>query len=218
MRYVAVLTIVFTLMSCVPECYEMAYDTYDDLRTRDKDLRIELAEGSKDFFSNWTKLDSSQISFLTKIGVPAYAQELGFGIPVEVTLAQSILESGWGKSELSKVHCNYFGIKAKKKGEQYVVMSTHEYVAGKKVTKNAKFRKYKDSQEAMADRTQWFLSNRRYKKVDFEKYDYKQFSDLLQTKGYATDPEYSKKLQRIIKMYNIDKYATWLRYNLPKYE
>jgi flagellum-specific peptidoglycan hydrolase FlgJ len=217
MKYVAILTILLAVTSCSIECHDLTADTYDNLRTPDQDLRVSLTKGSFDFFEGNTKLDSSKIAFLTKIGVPAYAQEIGFGIPVEVTLAQSVLESGWGTSELSESYHNYFGIKARKR-QASVTMSTKEYVAGKRITKDAKFRKFDSPEEAIAERTQWFLNNWRYRKVNFDDYDYKSFCDLLQEKGYATDPHYSTKLQFIIERYNIDNYAIWLRNNLPKYE
>ena len=219
MKYVAILTLLM-LFSCSQEVYEVAYDcSVIELSVEeDFDLASELKDGSVSFFDNHTDLSAEQIEFLTTIGIPAYAQELGFGIPVEVTLAQSILESSWGNSILAKGHYNYFGIKAKKKSESYVSMSTHEYVRGKKVKKDAHFRSFGSTEEAMAERTIWFLDNWRYKNIDFTVYDYKEFCDLLQKKGYATDPHYSRKLQRIIKMYSIDKYANWLRFKLPKYE
>ena len=90
-------------------------------------------------------------------------------------------------------------------------MVTNEVVNGERISKKAKFRKYEDPSHCFADRVIWFHSNSRYSDKDFRSMDYIEFADMLQDAGYATDPNYSKKLKRIVKMYKLDDYSKFIR-------
>ena len=90
-------------------------------------------------------------------------------------------------------------------------MVTNEVVNGKRISKKAKFRKYQDPSHCFADRVIWFQSNSRYSDKDFRSMDYIEFADMLQNQGYATDPDYSKKLKRIVKMYRLDDYSKFIK-------
>lgn len=131
------------------------------------------------------------------------------GVLPSLTLAQAILESGWGNSELAYKHFNYFGIKAGN-SPQFVLMPTKEYIRGKWVTVQAKFRKYASVEEGIADHTNLFhrakLGNGlRYQKV-LDAKDYKQACIAVRECGYATDPNYTKLLTDIIEQNGLQKY------------
>ena len=70
-------------------------------------------------------------NFIKKWKWAAIWQGVRYGVPPSITLAQSILESGWGESQLSTAANNYFGIKADSscKGPIYNA-NTHEYYEG----------------------------------------------------------------------------------------
>jgi len=199
-------------MSCASD-KDFAYETFQDLQSKNN---MSLAEYLEDvtyiFVDNVipTKYDY-QDSFLNQILVKAFAQDLGYGIPLEIMTAQAILESGWGRSKLSRKHFNYFGIKEYRKGKNAAYMVTNEVVNGKRISKKAKFRKYDNPMDCFADRVIWFHQNHRYAGKDFSNMDYIQFADMLQEQGYATDPNYSKKLKRIVKMYRLDDYSKFIR-------
>lgn len=123
-----------------------------------------------------------------------------------LTIAQAILETGWGKSSIGN---NLFGIKANAswKGKIQTV-KTHEYVNGKKIYVDANFRDYNSIEESLEDRFK-LLSNSRYEKVVQAK-DYKESANEIYKAGYATDPNYPKKLIQIIeqnKLYLLDEEA-----------
>src|SRR5210317_2150953 len=61
------------------------------------------------------------------------------------------------------------------------------------------------------DRSEWFLGNSRYQDLDFEKIDCFQFTTELQERGYATDINYTIRLNRIIKKYKLCEYAAWVK-------
>ncbi len=123
-----------------------------------------------------------------------------------LTIAQAILETGWGKSALGN---NLFGIKADNSwvGKKQLV-TTNEHVNGKTITIQAWFRDYNSIYESLEDRYK-FLQAKRYAKIIGEK-DYKIACVEIQKAGYATDPQYPAKLIQIIEQYNlqnIDKQA-----------
>lgn len=129
-----------------------------------------------------------------------------YGIPWEVSVAQCILESGWGQSKLARKHGNYFWIKWKG-----VSMMTKEDYAWKLQDEMASFRTYKDMDESFEAYAQFLLENKRYSeafnygdKYIFwvsTKYQWRdpiQFLIELKKANYATDSEYVKKVTNVI--------------------
>ena len=119
-----------------------------------------------------------------------------------LTIAQAILETGWGGSSVGN---NLFGIKANKDWQgKTILKETHEYVNGKKIYIDAYFRDYENIYESLKDRFE-FLQKPRYKKVIGVE-DYKIACNEIWKAGYATDPQYPNKLIRIIEQYNLNEY------------
>jgi len=123
-----------------------------------------------------------------------------------LTIAQAILETGWGKSSLGN---NLFGIKADAgwTGKKQLA-TTNEHVGGKTITIQAWFRDYDSIYGSLEDRYK-FLQAKRYAKIVGEK-DYQTASIEIQKAGYATDPQYSSKLIKVIEqnnLQNIDRQA-----------
>ncbi len=127
-------------------------------------------------------------------------EEMGtYGIPASITLAQGILESGSGKSELVRKSNNHFGIKC------------HEW-KGDRVYHDDDllqecFRKYKNPNYSFRDHS-LFLKNRpRYAKLfELSIDDYKGWARGLKAAGYATDPAYPRKLIEIIERHDLQQY------------
>lgn len=107
--------------------------------------------------------------------------------------AQSALETGYGKHTAGGN--NYFGIKARP-GEGGEGVATQEFINGKMVTVNDKFRKYGSMQESAADYVKFLQENKRYKGVLGASTLEEAISAQSQT-GYATDPLYGSKLSGI---------------------
>ena len=114
-----------------------------------------------------------------------------------VTIAQAILESNWGRSELAKGANNLFGIKASKewKGEIYSI--------------KADFRKYPNFIESIKDHDIFFISTpwreKNYAAVLGAK-EYKTQALALQKCGYATDQKYGTKLINLIERLGLQQY------------
>lgn len=121
-----------------------------------------------------------------------------------VMIAQSILESNWGRSELSREYNNYFGIKAVQKGHG-VVFETEEYVDGKSGRYMESFKKYSSKKESFNHYAKLLSTAKRYEKVKTAR-DYKEAAKYIQEGGYATDPNYANKIISVIEKYGLNKY------------
>ena len=122
-----------------------------------------------------------------------------YGIPASITLAQGILESGAGRSGLSRKSNNHFGIKCHKDW-------TGERVYHDDDELQECFRKYKDPDKSFRDHSLFLTERTRYKDLfKLKKDDYKGWAKGLRKAGYATDPKYPKKLITIIERYKLFK-------------
>jgi len=125
------------------------------------------------------------------------------GIPASITLAQAALESGWGAAVRGN---NLFGIKADKSWTGPTVsFATTEHLDGRDVHLTDKFRKYDSYVESMVDHGRFLLANPRYRSC-FKETTGMGWATALQKAGYATDPEYAKKLQATIRARNLAFY------------
>jgi LysM repeat protein len=123
-----------------------------------------------------------------------------YKIPASITLAQGILESGAGVSELAKSSNNHFGIKCHSDW-------TGERIYRKDDGPNDCFRKYKNVADSYEDHANFLLKQSRYSVLfTYNIRDYSSWAKGLQTCGYATDKGYANKLIRIIEDYELYKY------------
>lgn len=118
-----------------------------------------------------------------------------------VTLAQAIIESRYGNSAPGN---NLFGIKGSYKGSSQLLKTT-EYVNGKYIKVYAKFRKYPNWYESIADHSWLLCSNKRYKNVIGCK-EYILACQHLKAAGYATAPDYDVTLIKCIETYNLTRF------------
>lgn len=129
------------------------------------------------------------------------SQETGF--PAEILLAQSALETGWGKSVIRYPNGassnNLFGIKADNRWQgKTVLSSTLEYADGVAVRKNEKFRAYSSYRDSMIDYVDFIRNNARYQEALKSLSEPDRYFDLIHQAGYATDPEYTSKIKKIL--------------------
>ena len=126
-----------------------------------------------------------------------------YGIPASVILAQAILESSNGKSQLSRECNNHFGIKATaswlKNGGEYGVYTDDK--------PNEKFCKYRSVGDSYEHHSQFLKQNKRYAQCfTLSPDDYKGWTKGIEKAGYATGGGYAVSLQRIIEANGLDKY------------
>lgn len=148
------------------------------------------------------KLASPGGGFISRLLAPAVEVSRQTGIPHQLILAQAALESGWGNKEIPRENgqpsYNLFGIKATPgwKGETTEITTT-EYINGVAKKVKAAFRVYHSYTDALHDYSKLLINNSRYQNVTLAKTP-EQAAQALQDGGYATDPQYAKKLIGII--------------------
>jgi Muramidase (flagellum-specific) len=140
--------------------------------------------------------------FINSVKEGALKGQREYGILASLTIAQAILESSWGRSQLAMRANNLFGVKAFSgwRGKR-ITMATTEWYDGKKQTVNADFRVYESFDESIEDHSK-LLSKGRYEAVR-RCGDYKSACMEIHKSGYATDPSYSDKLIAIIEEYRL---------------
>jgi len=146
-------------------------------------------------------INSAQ-EFVEKITPYAKSAADELGIDYRVIVAQSALETGWGKHVIKDTQgtnsFNFFNIKANKhwSGES-VAVSTLEYRNGIAAKEQAHFRRYNTVDDSFSDYTQ-LLQQPRYAQALSIVDDPEQFVHELQKAGYATDPNYADKIIQIM--------------------
>lgn len=167
-----------------------------------------LAAANTDTASNQVDLSSLYFSsnaksqnFIDSVAQGAINSWTKYGVLPSVTVAQAILESGWGQSALSTQAHNLFGIKGSYNG-QYVTMQTREVYNGQSYYIYDNFRKYANNSESVEDHGNFLYSNSRYANLLGDQ-SYASVARKLQADGYATDPSYASSLIKLVEMYNL---------------
>lgn len=146
---------------------------------------------------------SKNQSYADQYAEAAMEQMKRYGIPASVTLAQGILESSNGESELSRLGNNHFGIKATaswlKNGGEYLVYTDDK--------PNEKFCKYSSVADSYEHHSKFLANNKRYAKCfQLSPDDYKGWTKGIAKAGYASGMGYAAHLQDIIERNGLQKY------------
>ncbi|RYF89179.1 MAG: LysM peptidoglycan-binding domain-containing protein [Chitinophagaceae bacterium] len=130
----------------------------------------------------------------------AIAQMKRLGVPASIILAQGILETESGNSDLVKRSNNHFGIKCKSNWTGMSVSHTDD-------APNECFRKYNSAAESYADHSNYLYNTPRYQSLfKLSPTDYKGWAYGLKKAGYATNPRYPQILISNIERYNLQQY------------
>ncbi|MDQ5911312.1 MAG: Peptidoglycan hydrolase FlgJ [Pseudomonadota bacterium] len=146
---------------------------------------------------------SSPVAFVRRMWPHAQEAAKQLGVSPEVLIAQAAHETGWGKSVPSfadgRTSYNLFGIKASRgwQGER-VVNSTLEFVNGVPVRQRDGFRAYPSYGESFKDYVNFIQVNPRYQDALTQVKDGAAYLRALQQAGYATDPNYARKIQGLM--------------------
>lgn len=146
-------------------------------------------------------------TFIQTVGEMARKDMAESGVLASLTIAQAILESGWGTSELAQNANALFGIKADSRwsGKAYSKETQECYDGVNYTTVTALFRAYGSWEESVADHSAFLLAGSRYAAVIGET-DYKSACKAIKAAGYATAPDYAEKLISLIEEYGLTAY------------
>jgi LysM repeat protein len=134
------------------------------------------------------------------------------GVPAAITLAQGILETESGNSDLVKKSNNHFGIKCKSSW-------TAEGVSHDDDALGECFRTYKDAEGSYRDHSNYLRGNERYASLfKLDPSDYKGWAYGLKRAGYATNPKYPEILIKNIEENNLQQYTMLAINDVPKFD
>ena len=165
--------------------------------------------------------DMTEADVIAKVGPLFTADQKQSGILASVSMAQFILESGYGKSELAQNANNCFGMKKSLSGNTwsgsdwdgqsiYTKQTKEQNPDGSYVTITADFRKYVDVAQSIADHSAYLLGAKNGSKLRYDGLkgctDYKKAVQIIKAGGYATSLTYVEKLCNIIERWGLTKY------------
>ena len=163
----------------------------------------------------------SEADAIKRVGALFTADQKKSGIMASVSLAQFILESGYGKSELAQNANNIFGMKCSLSGNtwsgsswdgksKYTKKTQEQNPDGSMVTITADFRKYPCIEDSIADHSAYLLGAKNGSKLRYAGLkgctDYKKAVQIIKDGGYATSLTYVEKLISIIERWNLTQY------------
>ena len=146
----------------------------------------------------------SEKNFYEQHAQLAIQQQIKYGIPASITLAQMALESGHGTSNLAANYNNYFGVKAGSswKGPTVMCRDDHNYPEP--------FRVYGSVEDSVENHSKVLMASRYKSCYNYPSTDYVNWAREIKRNGYATDSEYAAKLINFInknKLYEYDQMA-----------
>lgn len=165
--------------------------------------------------------DLSEADVIAKVGPLFTADQKKSGILASVSLAQFILESGYGKTELAQNANNCFGMKKELSGNTwggstwdgksvYTKKTKEQKPDGTEYTVTADFRKYSCIEDSVADHSAYLLGAKNGDKLRYDglknETDYKKAVQIIKDGGYATDVSYVSKICNIIERWGLSKY------------
>lgn len=165
--------------------------------------------------------DMESAEVVTKVATLFTANQKQSGILASVSMAQFILESGYGKSELAQNANNCFGMKSSLSGNSwagsawdghsvYTMQTGEQNTDGSYVTVTADFRKYGSIEDSIADHSAYLLGAMNGSKKRYEGLagctDYKKAVQIIKDGGYATSLDYVQNLCRVIEQWNLTQF------------
>lgn len=150
-------------------------------------------------------MTQEQHMFIDAAARSAQLSQEQYGVPASITIAQAILESGWGKSHLAIEANNYFGVKAVQ-GQEYADFRTTEYHGGQKVIELAHFAKYHSIADSFAAHAKLIATLPRYAAAMKVASDPRAFAEAIRVGGYSTAPDYADELMTLVNQFNLQRF------------
>ena len=166
------------------------------IRSRARDGLVEIAT------RQWP--EGFRSHFLASLSPAVLTAARAHRVPPSVTLAQAILESGWGRSGLTRDYHNLFGVKAGR-SSQRVRLASHEHMRGRLRPSHQTFRRYESKSQSIWDHAELLGSDRRYAHARGKWTDWRAFLEAIAPR-YASSPTYVEAVSRIVELYELDRW------------
>ena len=125
-------------------------------------------------------------------------------VPPSVTLAQAVLESGWGRSGLARLAHNLFGVKAGASSKR-IRLASREHIRGRLRPRHRTFRTYESVDEAIWHHARILGEDRRYAHAREVWSDWPEFLARISPR-YASSPRYPELVSEIVEIYALDRW------------
>ncbi len=160
------------------------------------------------------RLDGTKQTFVSQLRPAAEQAAEQLGVDPKAVLAIAALETGWGKHVMpasdGRSSHNLFGIKADRRWRrEHTVATTKEFRHGAMRREKQPFRVYNNPAESVLDFAAFIRENPRYRNALRHKDDPERFIDELHKAGYATDPDYAKKVKRVMRAVEREIQESW---------
>lgn len=153
-----------------------------------------------------TRKNQAYINYINQYKDLAIEEMQKYRVPASITLAQGLLESRAGLSDLARRGNNHFGIKC------------HDWTGARQYAdddeKGECFRVYDNVRQSFDDHSLFLAKQPRYARLfKLKLTDYKGWARGLKDCGYATNPKYAQSLIQIIELYGLDDYDKAKKYD-----
>jgi len=173
------------------------------IHATDPSLRLVARDALVDQASRaWPKGFRSR--FLTSLSPSVLSAAREHQVPPSVTLAQAILESGWGRSRLTRDYHNLFGVKAGR-SSQRIRLASREHMRGRLRPSHQTFRRYDSKDHSIQDHAELLGTDRRYAHAREHWTDWRRFIEAIAPR-YASSPTYVNAVSKIIELYDLDQW------------
>ncbi len=170
----------------------------EEKNVNEDEIKI-IQNDKKGVKEEYTSRDLDILKYIAKYKTIAQREMREYGIPASITIAQGILESQAGKSELATRANNHFGVKCHNDwtGQRYLYDDDEMQEC---------FRKYENPERSYVDHSKFLAHRKRYAFLfRLPKTDYEAWAKGLKKAGYATDPSYPDKLIYLINKYRLNE-------------
>ena len=192
-RATVFLSILFFLFLCLM----LRWLYYEANRPGEADLQLQYEQQQKE-------------KFVKELVPTAQSLQREFGILASVSLAQAMIESDFGRSQLASQHFNLYGVKTDANDPQAALYPTLEYYDEEWVEIHDYFKVYASWQESMREHSLLIVNGTTWNPNQYEAVlqarTYQDQARALQSSGYATDPDYGDKLIKMIQEWQLDQY------------
>ena len=163
-------------------------------------ILVSSCSSLKQTTNNESSVEEKINRYIKKYAPAATKNMRFFKIPASITLAQGILESGYGEGTLAKNANNHFGIKCHKDWKGKSIKHDDD-------EKNECFRSYKNPLRSYRDHSLFLVDRDRYSSLfELNRKDYRGWAQGLKAAGYATDPKYADKLISLIERFKLTRF------------
>ncbi|MFC4652030.1 glucosaminidase domain-containing protein [Lactococcus nasutitermitis] len=166
---------------------------------------------------NAVTVNSSTEAFIAQIGEQSRIIARNKGIYASVMIAQAILESGSGNSQLAAQDNNLFGVKGSYHGKSATFNTEEQTSTGRSYTISADFAAYPSTTEALIQYAD-LISSHYQDATKAKAGNYEDALKAIKAGGYATDTDYVSKVQNIIQAYGLTDYDYDTNYAQAQYQ